>query len=611
MKELTIGDIIKYQINKKSITPEKLTEGLCTTTSLKRLINGDTRQSFFLVERVLQRLGMSINKITLLHNESDDTLFIMREMICKLLVEKAYAKAEYILSEYEMVADLNSPLHLQYVCETRGVILSEGYGKHEEALELYHKAFKAVLDRFEVDKLSDFLLGEEEMILLMLMLKEEMKVKNTNISLYARQLLDYVEKQYEDEEVRTNIYSKLAWLLGESAIKNNNYEEALELTLGGIDALTDNGLLLHLPQFLDRLLFLTKDRSKDVYSSWKKKRDALKELYVEYNEPWETEDIRLWESYRQNNIYLISELLRDERDLSGYSQEELAETIGLDVKTISRIENGKSTPKKGTFSAIKEHFKLERDSLQTRLAVDSPFLLEMERDISRLTSKHQYKDAEILFKSLKKQLSMESKVNRQYVAFMEALFDNMLKRKPVEEVLADLENAFLITRKDKHLENLGRFVTTDLEAKIINMMAVCYKQTGHINKSVEILENAIKGYKRSKIDVKRHEIPFILLSVNLCVRYEEVDRFEDSINMTDKTIRTTLSCYRGHMLGILLLEKVYTQSRIMGNTIVKKDDCEKIYLLMKLMKSGEKDKAPLIEAYKEWYGEDISNVTKH
>ena len=611
MKELTIGDIIKYQINKKGISPEKLTEGLCTPTSLKRLINGDTRQSFFLVERILQRLGISVNKVTLLHNESDDTLLIMREMICKLLVEKAYAKAEYILSEYETVADLSCPRHLQYILETRGVILSEGYGKQEEALELYHKAFKAVLERFEVDKLSDFLLGEEEMILLMLMLREEMKVKNTNISVYARQLLDYVEKQYEDEEVRTNIYTKLAWLMGESAMKNNNYEEALELILGGIDVLTDNGLLLHLPQFLDRLLFLTKDRAEDIYRPWKKKRDALKELYVEYNEPWETEDIRLWESYRQNNIYLISELLRDERDLSGYSQEELAEAIGIDVKTISRIENGKSTPKKGTFSAIKEHFKLESDSFQTRLAVDSPFLLEMERDISRLTSKHQYKEAEILFKSLKKQLSMESKVNRQYVAFMEALFDNMLKRKPVEEVLADLENAFLITRKDKHLENLGRFVTTDLEAKIINMMAVCYKQTGYINKSVEILENAINGYKRSKIDVKRHEIPFILLSVNLCVRYEEVDRFEDSINMTDKTIRTTLSCYRGHMLGILLLEKVYTQSRIMGNTIVKKDDCEKIYLLMKLMKSGEKDKAPLIEAYKKWYGEDISNVTKH
>ena len=605
MKELTIGDIIKYQINKKSISPEKLTEGLCTTTSLKRLINGDTRQSFFLVERILQRLGISVNKVTLLHNESDDALFIMREMICKLLVEKAYAKAEYILSEYEVVADLSSPLHLQYVLETRGVILSEDYGKHEEALELYHKAFKAVIDRFEVDKLSDFLLGEEEMILLMLMLKEEMIVKNINISLYARGLLDYVEKQYEDEEVRTNIYSKLAWLLGESAIKNNQYEEALELTLGGIDTLTDNGLLLHLPQFLDRLLLLTKDRAEDVYSSWKKKRDALKELYVEYNEPWETEDIRLWESYRQNNIYLISELLRDERDLSGYSQEELAEAIGIDVKTISRIENGKSTPKKATFASIKEHFDLESDSFQTRLAVDSPFLLEMERDISRLTSKHQYKEAEILFKSLKKQLSKESKVNRQYVAFMEALFDNMLKRKPVEEVLADLENAFLITRKDKHLKNLGRFVTTDLEAKIINMMAVCYKQTGHINKSLDLLENLKKGYERSKVTDRNHRIPIGLLYTNLCTYYEEMNRFDDAISLADEAIKYYIKCNRGDKLGFLVEEKTYTNYRMTGDNTTNKEKYRQSYRIMELMKAGEKEKAPLREAYKEWYGETI------
>jgi len=611
MKELTIGDIIKYQINKKSILPEKLTEGLCTTTSLNRLINGDIRQSFFLVERIIQRLGISVNKITLLHNESDDTLFIMREMICKLLVEKAYAKAEYILSEYEMVADLSSPLHLQYVCETRGVILSEGYGKHEEALELYHKAFKTVLERFEVDRLSDFLLGEEEMILLMLMLREEMKVKNKNISIYARQLLDYVEKQFEDEEVKTNIYSKLAWIMGESAIRNKKYEDALEFTLNGIDALTDNGLLLHLPQFLDRLLFLTKDRNENIYKSWEKKRDALKELYLEYNEPWETEDIRLWESYRQNSVYLISEFLKDERDLAEYTQEELAEAVGKDIKTVSRIENGKSTPKKGTFTSIKEHFDIEIESFQTRLTVDNLSLLEMERDISRLSSKHRYEEAESLFKSLKKQLSMESRINRQYVAFMEELFDNVLKRKPTEEVLANLEKAFLITRTDKHLENLGKFVTTDLEAKIVNMMSICYKQIGNINKSVELLENAVKGYERSKIDVKRHEISFILLSVNLCTVYEEMDRFEESISLTDKTIRNILSYHRGHMLGILLLEKVYTQSRILGNAIIKKDDCEKLYLLMELMKSGEKDKAPLSEAYKEWYGEDISNVIKY
>lgn len=606
MKKLTIGDLIKYQINKKSIATEKLTEGLCSVSSLKRLINGDTKQSFFLVERLLERLGMSVNKISLLQNENDDSLFIMREMISKLLAEKAYAKAEFILNEYEKNTDINSPLQLQYVLETKGVILSEGYEKHEDALEFYCKALKIVLNRFEIDKLSDFMLGEEEMILLMLMLKEKMKIKNKNISIYARQLLDYTEKQFEDEEVRANIYSKLAWILGESAIKNKQYEDAMDFTLNGIEALTDNGLLLHLPQFLDRLLFLTKDKNKDTYMSWKKKRDALKELYIEYNEPWDTEDIRIWKSYRQNNVYLISELLKDERDLAECSQEKLAEATRIDVKTISRIENGKSTPKKGTFTSIKEHFDIERDSFQTRLVVDNFFLLEMERDISRLSSKHRYEEAEILFESLKKQLSMESRLNRQYVMFMEAIFNDVFRRKSAEEVLNELEKAFLITRTAQHLKNLGKFVTTDLEAKIINMMALCYKQIGNISESVELLENTVKGYERSQVTDREHRIPIGLLYTNLCTYYEEINRFDEAISLADKAIKYYIKCNRGDKLGFLVEEKTYTLNRMSVNDANSKTKYKQSYELMELMKAGEKEKAPLREAYKEWYGEAIN-----
>ena len=605
MKELTIGNLIEYQIKKKSVSIDKLVEGLCSTTSLKRLINGDTKQSFFLVERILERLGVSVNKVSLLHNKNDDSLFTMREMISKLLADRAYAKAEFILTEYKEIADLNNSLQLQYVLETKGIMMSEGYGKHEEALELFYKALKAVLDRFEMDKLSDFMLGEEEMILLMLMLKEEMKVKNKNISTYARQLIDYTEKQFEDEEIRTNIYSKMAWILGESAIKNKEYEEALEFTLNGIGVLTDNGLLLHLSQFLDRLLFLTNDRDENMYKSWKKKRDALKELYLEYNEPWETEDIRLWESYRQNNIYFISELLKDERNLAKYSQEELAEAIGIDVKTISRIENGKSSPKKGTLLSIREHFNIEREGFQTRLAVDNLSLLEMERDISRLSSKHRYEEAETLFKSLKKQLSMESRVNEQYVAFMEALFNNAFKRKATEEVLADLENAFLITRTDKHLDNLGEFVTTDLEAKIINMMAVCCDIVGSKNRSIKLLEELRDGYRRSEATNRYHKISLVLIYTNLCTYYEEVNRFEDAIKLADETIAYNIRCNRGNKLGFLLEEKTYTIDRMTGNNENSKEKYKQSYQLFELMKAGEREKTPLREAFKEWYGESI------
>lgn len=603
MRKLIIGDLIKHQINKNNIDIEKLVNGLCSITSLKRLINGDTKQSFFLIERILERLGVSVNKIALLHNENDDRLFIIREMINKFLVKKTYDKAEYLLSEFRETIDLNNTIQLQYALEIEAIILYERDKRYEEASDIFDKALRLTAANCKINNVSDFMLGEEEIILLLL--REHMDI-NSNISFYAKQLLNYVESHLEDEEVRTNIYSKLVWILGEKAIRNKRYEESLELTLNGTDSLTDNGLLLHLPQFLDRILFLTKGRNDNLYMPWKKKRDALRSLYLEYDEPWETDEIRIWESYRQNNVYLISELLKDERDLAEYSQEELADVIGIDVKTISRIENGRSNPKKGTFISIKEHFNIERESFQTKLEVDNFFLLEMERDISRLSSRHRYDEAESLFKSLMGQLSKESKVNRQYIMFMEALFDNAFNRKQIDEVLNKLEKAFLTTRTEKHLENLGKFVTTDLEAKIINMMAICYEKLGNRNKSIDLLERLRKGYERNKAADRNHKIPIGLLYTNLCTYYEEINMFDEAISLADKAIKYYIRCNRGDKLGFLVEEKTYTLNRMSEIDANSKVKYRQSYELMELMKVGEEEKAPLREAYKEWYKESIN-----
>ena len=200
---------------------------------------------------------------------------------------------------------------------------------------------------------------------------------------------------------------------------------------------------------------------------------------------------------------------------------------------------------------------------------------------------------------------MESKVNRQYVAFMELLFDNVLKRKSAEEVLTDLENAFLITRTDKHLENLGKFVTTDLEAKIINMMAACYDGLGKKNKSIKLLEELRDGYERSEATNRYHKISLGLIYTNLCTYYEEIDRFEEAVNLADKAIKYLIKCNRGDKLGFLVEEKTYTINRMYGKDIYGKYKYKQSYRLMELLKVGEREKAPLREAYKEWYGEEI------
>ena len=108
-------------------------------------------------------------------------------------------------------------------------------------------------------------------------------------------------------------------------------------------------------------------------------------------------------------------------------------------------------------------------------------------------------------------------------------------------MLDDLEDTFLITRKDKHLENLGRFVTTDLEAKIINMMALCYEILGDRNEGIKLLEKLKEGYERSKVTGRNHRIQIGLLYTNQCTYYEEMNRFDDAISLADKAKNTILN----------------------------------------------------------------------
>jgi len=85
-----------------------------------------------------------------------------------------------------------------------------------------------------------------------------------------------------------------------------------------------------------------------------------------------------------------------------------------------------------------------------------------------------------------------------------------------------------------------------------------------------------------------------------------VDRFEDSIRLTDEMIKNLISCKRGDKLGFLVEEKTYTTDRMTGDNAKNKEKYRQSYRLFELMKAGENEKAPLEGAYKRWYGEDIN-----
>lgn len=603
MNKSDIGKLIHYERTKEKINLRKLASGICSITALQRLESGERLPDFWVLGRLIERLGKSVNKLEFLYDESAYEICYLREQIELFLEQKKMTEAEQALDYYESMQLAGEPLHRQYICQMRSVIELEMHKNHRAAKSLLEEAIRQTLPEFDLTRLASYLLGESELILILMWMEADSDRGAAYIRADGRQILAYIEQVCRDEEVRANVYSKAAWLFG-TIIMEQDCDEARWYARQGERILAENCRLLHLPQFLDRIVLLTEKNDKESGAEWKKQRDALKQLYEEYQEPWEEDKIALWRSYRQQEVYLVSELIGQERKLTRQSQEKLANALEIDQKTISRIECGKYKPKPGTFQKMKDHLQIDRDICTTRLVVDDFALLDMEREIARLCSLRREAQAEQLYQSLRSRLSLEWKENRQYVGYMDTLFDKELGRITAEEAIERCRQAFGITRRNVGTKQLPDVVLNRTENYIINYIARCYDEMGEKEKSIELLEKMLQGYENSRVDLKYHYVEVALLYQHLAIVYEEKDRFKEALSWCDKVITFDIRCKRGIMIGAMLEQKAYTEDRMTGNRANNKKKYKQAYQLLKLMDKTFVMKS-LQNIYSAWYDEEI------
>ena len=423
MKKEEIGKLLNYLRRKKNIDLEKLCLGVCSGTCIKRLERGERFPDFFVMERILQRLGKSVNKMELLPDEQAYKIYYLREVIEKYLEEGEYVKAERGIIYYEKIKVADQPLHKQYIYKIKSVLEEECYHNTLKSIGYLENAINFTVPEFKIENLDEFLLGEEEMILLLMWMNEKNKQGKIEILNYREKILNYIRYNFSDEEVLANIYGKAAWMFMKEFMKRGRKIEAASIGIHTIDILTENGLLLNLPQFLELLLLCYKDINEEKYQEWKKQRDALKWVYEKYGKKYEKKKVNIWKNYHQNEIYLMAEVISQERKLLKKSQEKVADELNMDQKTISRIETGKYSPKKGTFQKLKEYMNIDREICGTRLVAEEFELLELERDISREMHYKRYVKAEQLYNKLKERLPIKYNENKQYIVYMDAIFD--------------------------------------------------------------------------------------------------------------------------------------------------------------------------------------------
>ena len=83
MEEKYLGKIISYERRKKRISLEQLSTGLLSPRTLRRIEDGERISSCFILERLMERLGKSMNKMDFLLHEKDYEIYYLRGKIEK------------------------------------------------------------------------------------------------------------------------------------------------------------------------------------------------------------------------------------------------------------------------------------------------------------------------------------------------------------------------------------------------------------------------------------------------------------------------------------------------------------------------------------------------
>lgn len=604
MTKEEVGKLVSYLRKKRNIKGQNLCVGVCSTSVLARIEEGTRFPDSFTMERILERLGKSVNKIEFLYDEQSYEVYYLREQIEQLLDKKEYEEVISAVSYYEKLEIAKEPLHKQYIYKIKA-ILEEEYNKNQQkSIEYLEMAMKQTMPISILKEIEEYYLGEEEMILLLMWIDKKNQIENLDILEYRNNILNYIRSKFTDEEVLANLYAKASWIFMREFMKRGKITEAASIGSHTIDILVTNGLLLNLPQLLELLLFCYKKVDKEKYEELKREKDALKWVYDTYGKLYETEKVNLWKNHRQSEMYLISEVIGQERKLLKQTQEKIADEINIDYRTISRIERGKYRPKAGTFQKLKEYLNIDRDICSTRLVVKDFELLELERDISREIYLKNYPKAENLYKKLKEQLSLESNENKQYVMYMDTVFKRVNEKVNEKEAIEKCKKAFEITRKKCKIEDLPSVVLNKRETTIINYIARMYSDLGEKKKTIYILEQMLNGFENSKVDVKYHYTSVNLIYDCLSCEYEENNQFDKALEFCDKGIKFELRCERGNLLGHYIMQKAYTQERKTGKKEACKYYYKQAYQLLKLMKVKSSMKI-LENYYKNNYEENI------
>lgn len=254
--------------------------------------------------------------------------------------------------------------------------------------------------------------------------------------------------------------------------------------------------------------------------------------------------------------YRAGDVIRLTRNATGLTQEQLSEGV-CSVETLSRIENGKHSVKKGTYAQLMA--RMERDIRRNYAVCTSKDMELLEERIwmEDALSKHEYEKTEQYLQILKQKID-DSKISSQYIERIEGVVEYRLGKIDAKEYVKRMDEAIKITVPDyeKYMsekEISSVYPYTELEVMTLISLANAYGNMEEPDKSIQIFNVLLQCLKEDYMDKKSVEKLKMLIEWNYIKALERSGKYQEALEKAKMLLKVVVRNNNGRMIAPLLV----------------------------------------------------------
>ena len=421
----------------ENLSAKSLCEGVCDVRMLRYLKKGERVPDKLLWERLLERLGISVDEHTLLMGYDRYDRWKARMRIVHSINWENTKEAMERLNRYKSEPEA-SPFERQFCLAMEAQIKYCMGADREELSRLYKEAVELTMPEAESKPLDKMALAPKE---LNLILEAERFRKEGERPERYEEVIKYLEKGSWDELSMAGVYPKTVYYLCRSAEMQGAVGEEcrweaqrlLEYCDQALEYLRKSERMYYMWEILDMqvrlqdrisgdLIHQGEDRKADnlrtKYRKNEEWKQALESIYGECRVPKETfVDCYL---YVEKGVFCFNDVIRIRRRMLEITEDDLCAGI-CDKRTLKRLEKRKMVTQRAIVEALLVRLGLPREFMYTELVTDSSEARQLMRKIKYWSWRDRWDNVDELLWQIKKMVNLSIPHNRQTLMQYEVL----------------------------------------------------------------------------------------------------------------------------------------------------------------------------------------------